>query len=83
MSRLSLRIYLAFVLVLVLFFAMSSVLFWAFEDDARQRGPIPGAGQVAALLLPALDAPTVELQLAVDRLASAAGNGFAVFGPVD
>jgi signal transduction histidine kinase len=79
-NRLSLRIYLAFVLALLLFFAMSSVLFWAFDDRDRHRGPMEGASRMAALLLPAAEAPPAELQAALERLAGAAEAGFAVFG---
>lgn len=81
MNRLSLRIYAAFVLVLVLFFALSAVWLQAFHEESPERDPIAAVGRIATALLPAADAPLPELQAALDEISEAAGTGLAVFAP--
>ncbi len=81
MNRLSLRIYAAFVTVLVLFFVMSAVWLRLFHEESRghDRDPVAAAGRIATLVLPPKEAPEEVLQAAVAEIAEAAETGLAVF----
>lgn len=78
MNRLALQIYLGFVLVLIAFFAMTSVWFRAFEtqEDSRFEGT---AERVAALLVPEAGASLEAHQIAAEKLAAATQTGVVIF----
>jgi len=69
MRHLYLRIYLAFVGILVIFMLLMSFAWWTLRDDDDRRSLDAIAALVTAALPPA-HAPREQLQEAIDRLAS-------------
>lgn len=78
MSRLFLRIYLSFVGIVLVFFAVSAVVFWA-HGDPRERQILAGGAAVLQHALPAADVPAAQLQERVDELSRALGMSLALF----
>lgn len=78
MTRLSIRIYLGFLLVVVVFFVSTGVWFRFVETRERLRVS-DQAEAIAALLVPEQGATKEELDAALQRLANAAGTGVALF----
>lgn len=68
MRHLYVRIYLAFVGILVVFMLLISTAWWLLRDDDDRRS-LDGIAALVTLALPAADAPQSELQTIVERLA--------------
>ena len=79
MKHLSLKIYLAFVGVLLLFFVLSAALFWT--RDGRNRGHefLSGAAALAGAALPPKAAPPVLLRERVGEIAARLDVSVGVF----
>jgi signal transduction histidine kinase len=78
-SRLYLRVYLTLVAVVIAFFAASSVLFFWHRGGMREEAMLGAAAQIAALVLPAADAPAAEQARRLGELAAALDAGAALF----
>ncbi len=78
MTRLAIRIYLGFVLVVLVFFVLAGIWFRVVEAPQRFQASAE-VEAVAALLVPEPGAPKEELEAALQRLAAAAGTGVALF----
>jgi signal transduction histidine kinase len=70
MRRLYLQIYGTVIIVLLIFTALSSILWWLEIRDAQLPRALEGVSRVAAITLPA-EAPASELQQRLERLAGA------------
>ena len=68
MRRLYLRIYLAFIGILVMFMLLMSFAWWALRDDEDRRS-LDGIAALVSAALPPADAPRSHLQKAIDALA--------------
>ena len=68
MRHLYLRIYFAFVGILVVFMLLMSAAWWLLRDDDDRRS-LDGIAALVSVALPAADAPRAQLQAAVDRIA--------------
>jgi signal transduction histidine kinase len=81
MKRLYLQIYLTIVGSLVLV-VLTAGLLWHFIRGVPPFGqPFEIAGEVVAELIPAADAPLLQQQQAIDRLAGRLGADLALYGP--
>ena len=69
MHHLYLRIYLAFVGILVLFMLLMSFAWWTLRDDDDRRS-LDGIAALVTAALPPAYAPREQLQQAIDGLAS-------------
>ena len=78
MTRLALQIYVGFVLVLLIFFVITSIWFRAFESGEARRF-MGGAERIAALLLPESGASLEAHQEAAERISEAARTGVVIF----
>ncbi|MBW2245157.1 MAG: HAMP domain-containing histidine kinase [Deltaproteobacteria bacterium] len=78
MSRLSLRIYLAFLAVVLVFFLLSALLFRAVDRGSEAR-PLAELTAAAELLISPEEADPEKLQVRVERLAREFNSGLAVF----
>jgi signal transduction histidine kinase len=78
-SRLYLRVYLAFVAVVVVFFAASSVLFFWHRGGAREEAWLAAAAKIAALVLAPAEAPAGAQAARVAAVSEALGVGAALF----
>jgi signal transduction histidine kinase len=78
LRRLYLRLYLALVAVIAVFFASSALLFWQ-RGSGPERDVSAAGAALAALLLPPPDAPPERQAEAVARIAAAVGSGVALF----
>ena len=78
MSRLYVRVYLALLAVIVVFFACAALLFWQREGGPESR-PLAATSALAELLLPPAGAEPAAQAAAVARVASALGAGVALF----
>jgi signal transduction histidine kinase len=74
-SRLYLRVYLTLVAVVVAFFAASSVLFFSHRGGSREDAMLGAAANIAALVLPAAEAPAAEQERRLGELAAALDGG--------
>jgi signal transduction histidine kinase len=79
MSRLYLRVYLTLVAVVIAFFAASSVLFVWHRGGTREEAMLGAAARIAALVLPASDAPEEAQARRLGEVAAALGAGAALF----
>jgi two-component system OmpR family sensor kinase len=77
-SRLYLRVYLTLVAVVIVFFASSSVLFFWHRGGTREEAMLGAAARIAALVLPAADAPADEQARRLAELATALDAGAAL-----
>ena len=68
MRRHYLRVYLAFLGIVVLFCIFSSIAWMVAHPQEEERRVFEGVGEIVAELLPAADRPKAELQHAVERL---------------
>lgn len=68
MRHLYLRIYFAFVGILVVFMLLMSAAWWLLRDDDDRRS-LDGIAALVSVALPPANAPRGELQAAVERLA--------------
>jgi signal transduction histidine kinase len=79
MSRLYLRVYASLVAVVIAFFAASSVLFFWHRGGTREGAMLGAAARIAALVLPAGEAPDEAQAARLAELADALGAGAALF----
>ncbi len=68
MRHLYLRIYFAFIGILVMFMLLMSAAWWALRDDDERRS-LDGIAALVSAALPPADAPHAQLQTAIDKLA--------------
>ncbi len=78
MSRLYVRVYLALLAVIVVFFACSALLFWQ-REGGPESGSLAATSAIAELLLPPADAEPAAQAAAVARIAAALDGGVALF----
>ena len=80
MRRHYLRVYLAFLGIVVLFCIFSSIAWMVAHPREEERRVFEGVGEIVAELLPAADRPKAELQHAVERLGEKLGLVLTVRG---
>jgi signal transduction histidine kinase len=78
-SRLSFKIYLAFVGVLLLCFVLSALLFWGTDGRHRGRDFLNGTAAVAGAALPPPDAPPEALRARVEEMAGRLRASVGIF----
>ncbi len=79
MTRLYLRIYLAFLGIVLGFAAIAGALLWIAEGPLIEREPLAPIAALVELMLPPPDAPRAELQARLERIDRALGGGAALF----
>jgi len=79
MSRLYVRVYLALVAVVIAFFASASLLFFWHRGGTREEATLAAAAKIAALVLPAPEAPAEEQAERLTEISGALGVGAALF----
>ena len=79
MHRLYLRIYLAFIGILVMFMLLMSFAWWALRDDEDRRS-LDGIAALVSAALPPADAPLAQLQTRIDALAPQVASRLTVRG---
>jgi signal transduction histidine kinase len=80
MSRLFVRVYLSFVGIVVVFFAVSASLFW-LHGNPRERGMLAGGAVVMQHALASAEAPAAAQAARLDELSRALGMSLALFDP--
>jgi signal transduction histidine kinase len=78
MRRLYLKIYLAFVGILVVFVCLSAAIWWHTEDGSRRRDILRGGAVALELALPA-ETPPAQAEARLAKLSEALGVRLALF----
>jgi signal transduction histidine kinase len=81
MRRLYLQFYLTIVAILVIFVVAAGVLWRIVTDESRYEETFAFAGELAAGVLPPLDAPRARQQAALDAMHARLRADLALYGP--